>query len=155
MAIYSLARVTTTVSINTASADLVAVGSGVRPQLLEWAALMVISGVSAHNLGLFRTTAIGTRTSPVSLLPEDQINAALSGITDVSMAVSFSAEPTEAAAALKRVTILPSSIGSGIIYRFPRPLILPANAASGQLCMINTAANGIGSAVSQHVVVDI
>lgn len=148
MAIYSLSMLHT-VSVSTMACDLVAVGSGAQPRLCQLA-LILRTGLSAQ-CSLRRTTAIGTRTSPTTLLPEDATDPALTGITDVSMATAWSADPTMQSDWLRSAR-LAGTIGVGIIWTFPKPLVLPANAASGQIC-VNLDAN-LPNTLS-HAVIDL
>lgn len=143
MSIYSAAVTGTTTTSGNAAADVVAVGSGVRPMVMEWGTFL--GAATASTFSLRRTTAIGTRTTPTTLLPEDWSDPTLTGITDISMTAAFSAENTESSTKLRSIG-LPATIGVGIIWTFPRGLVLPANAASGQLALIHDATN----AASHH-----
>ena len=150
MAIYSVARNSTVTTSGNAAADCVAVGSGVRPRIMEWG--LFLGAATASAFSLRRTTAVGTRTSPTTLLAEDAADPALTGITDVSMTTAFSAENTEATDMLRRIS-LPATIGTGVIWTFPRGIVLPANAASGQISIINDATSA--NSHNHHVVADI
>lgn len=75
------------------------------------------------DLALFRTTAVGTRTTPTSFLPEDPAHTLASG---ASMATAWSVAPTVAATALRRVQI-PANVGSGVIWTWPDDALYIAN----------------------------
>lgn len=150
MSIYSIARNGTTTTSGDAACDLVAVGSGVAPRLMEWGTFL--GAATASSFSLRRSSGAGTRTSPTTMLAEDQRDPALTGITDVSMTTAWSAQPTEDSAALRRIG-LPATIGVGIIWTFPRGITLPANNANGQIVLIHDATNAASH--NHHAVADI
>lgn len=134
MALYRLARSSTVTTSGNAAAD-VACSTGVRPKLMEWD--LFLGAATASTFSLRRTTAIGSRTTPVALLAEDPGDPALTGINLVDMAVAFTVEPTEATEALTRIA-LPATIGTGVIWTFPRGVTI-ANSLS--LAIVNDATN--------------
>lgn len=150
MGIYSAAVTGTTTTSGNCAADCVAVGSGVAPQVMEWGTFL--GAATASTFSLRRTTAVGTRTTPTTLLAEDQRDPALTGITDISITAAFSAEPTEATAKMRSIG-LPATIGVGIIWTFPKGLVLPAAAASGQIALVHDATNAASH--HHHVVCDV
>lgn len=150
MAIYSVAKASTVTTSGNCAADCVAVGSGVRPRVMEWG--LFLGAATASSFSLRRSSGNGTRTTPTSLIAEDAGDPALTGITDVSMATAFSAEPTEDSNALRRIG-LPATIGVGVIWTFPRGIVLPANAANGQIVIVSDATNAASH--NHHVVADI
>lgn len=91
----------------------------------------------ATKVGLFRTSAIGTRTSPTTYNnedPGDQTPVATSALT-------FSVQPTLASTAVRRAT-LPANVGAGFIWTWgPRGLVI---AKSGSIVLANTAGATIG-----------
>lgn len=125
MALYRLAQTSTVTTSGNAAADM-ACSTGVRPKLMEWD--LFLGAATASTFSLRRTSALGTRTSPVALVAEDPGDPALAGINLVDMAVAFSAEPTEVTAKLASIG-LPATIGTGVIWTFPRGLTL-ANSLS-------------------------
>lgn len=150
MSIYSVSKNSTVTTSGNCAADTVAVGSGIRPRIMEWG--LFLGAATASSFSLRRTTAVGTRTSPTTLLAEDAADPALTGITDVSMASAFSAEPTEASDALRRIG-LPATIGVGVIWTFPRGIVLPVSSGSGQIAIVSDATNA--NSHNHHVVADI
>jgi len=134
MAIYSLSQRSTSTTSGNAASDM-AVSTGARPRLMEMD--LFLGAATASTFSLRRTSALGTRTSPVALLGEDPADPALTGITLVDSAVAFSAEPTELTTKIRGVSF-PATIGSGIIWTFPRGLPL---AISLSFCIIHDATN--------------
>lgn len=140
MAIYSLAQTSTSTTSGNAAADM-ACSTGVRPKLMEWG--LFLGAATASTFSLRRTSALGTRTTPTALIAEqDPGDPALTGINLVDMAVAFSGEPTEASTKLRSIG-LPATIGTGVIWTFPRGLTV-ANSLS--LAIIHDATN----AASHH-----
>lgn len=139
MALYRLAQ-SSTVSVSGNAAADVACATGVRPKLFEWD--LFLGAATASTFSLRRSTALGTRTSPVALVPEEPGDPVLTGINLIDMAVAFSVEPTKAAVKLASIG-LPATIGTGIIWTFPRGMTL-ANSLS--FCIVGDATN----AASHH-----
>ena len=125
MALYRLAQNSTVTTSGNAAADM-ACSTGVRPKLMEWD--LFNGAATAGQFSLRRTTALGTRTTPVALVAEDPGEPALAGINLVDAAVAFSVEPTEASVKLANIGF-PATIGVGVIWTFPRGLTL-ANSLS-------------------------
>lgn len=148
MAIYSLAQKSTSTTSGNAAADVCTpTASGVRPKLMEYG--LFLGAATASEFSLRRTTAVGTRTSPVALVAEDAADEALAGIKLVDQAVAFSVEPTEVTAKLRSI-MLPATIGTGVIWTFPRGITI---AQTLSLAAIHDATNA--AAHVHHVVVDI
>jgi|GEM_PF-941533 len=146
MAIYSIAqRGTATVSGN-AVID-VACSTGVRPKIMEWG--LFLGAATASIYSLRRTTTLGTRTTPTALLAEDPGDVALTGINLVDSAIVFSVEPAEATTKLRGIG-LPATIGTGVIWTFPRGVTI-ANSLS--IATINDATNS--AALDCHIVADV
>ena len=145
MALYSIARNGTATTSGNVAMD-VATSTGARPRLMEWG--LFLGAATASSYGLQRTTALGTRTSPVALAPEDPNDPALTGIMLTDCAVAFSVEPTESGTDLRRVS-LPGAIGAGMVWTFPRGLVW---ATSLSLAIVNAAANA--NSLNGHIVVD-
>ena len=137
--LYRLAQTSTVTTSGNACADI-ANSTGLRPKLMEWD--LFLGAATASSFSLRRTSALGTRTSPVALVPEDPADPALTGILLVDMAVAFSAEPTEVTAKLASIG-LPATIGTGVIWTFPRGIGI---AVSLSLAIIADAT----SAASHH-----
>ncbi len=148
MPIYRLAQTSTSTTSGNAAAD-VATPTNLGPlfRLMEYG--LFLGAATASSFSLRRTTALGTRTTPTALVPEVPSDPALTGITLVDQAVAFSAEPTEVTAKLASIG-LPATIGTGVIWTFPRGISV-ANQLS--LCIIHDGTN----AASHHhnVVCDI
>ncbi len=145
MALYSIGRRTTGITSGQAAMD-VACSTGVRPKIMEIG--FFLASATSSSYGLNRATALGTRTTPVALLAEDAADPALAGINLVDSALAWSAQPTFAAEDLRRI-MLPATLGTGVIWTFPRGITL-ANSAS--LALVNRANNGAGDC---HMVADI
>ena len=137
--IYSIARRTTGTTSGNAAFD-VAVSTGIRPKIMEFG--FFLGAATASTYGLNRTTALGTRTTPVVLMAEDPGDPTLTGITLVDTALAWSVQPTFATDDLRRIG-LPATIGTGIIWTFPRVLVI---AVSLSIALVNRATNGVGDA---------
>lgn len=141
MSIYRLAQTSTSTTSGNAAADVATpTASGVRPRLMEYG--LFLGAATASSFSLRRSSALGTRTSPVALVAEDPSDVALTGIMLVDAAVAFSAEPTEVTPKMASIA-LPATIGVGVIWTFPRGIII-ANQLS--LLAIHDATN----AASHH-----
>lgn len=139
MALYRLAQTSTSTTSGNVAADM-ACSTGVRPKLMEWD--LFLGAATASTFSLRRTSALGTRTTPTALVAEDPGDPALTGINLVDMAVAFSGEPTEVSAKLASIG-LPATIGTGVIWTFPRGMTL-ANSLS--FAIVHDATN----AASHH-----
>lgn len=146
MAIYSIARTSAVTTTANAAAD-VAVSTGLRPRVMEIG--VFLGAATASTYGLNRTTAIGTRTTPLALLAEDPADPALTGITLVDSAVAFSVQPTFAASDL-RLIALPATIGTGMVWTFPKGLVV---AVSSSIAVVNRATNS--ASLQAHFVCDL
>jgi hypothetical protein len=141
MAIYSLGRNSTVTTSGNAAWDVVS-GAGVRGRMMELG--LFLGAATASTYGLNRPTAIGTRTTPVALLAEDASDAA----SECDCAVAFSVQPTLAAQDFRLIG-LPATIGVGVIWTFPKGLILEV---SKGVALINRATNS--ASVNIYCVVD-
>jgi hypothetical protein len=146
MAIYSISRTATVVTNGSAAAD-VATSTGVRPRIMEIG--IFLGAATASTYALNRTTALGTRTSPVALLPEEPGDPALTGITLVDSAIAHSAQPTFAATDFRTIA-LPATIGTGMVWTFPKGYVI---AVSLSVAIVNRATNSASS--PYHIVCDI
>jgi len=146
MAIYSISRTATVTTSGNAAGD-VSVSTGLRPRVMEVG--IFLGAATASTYALNRSSAVGTRTSPVALLPEDPADPTLTGITLVDSAIAFSVQPTLASADLRAIA-LPATIGTGMIWTFPRGLVI---ATSGSLVIVNRATNAASAPF--HIVCDV
>lgn len=135
MALYRLAQ-TSTVSTNGLCAADIACATAPRPRLMEWD--LFLGAATASVFSLRRTTALGTRTTPAALVAEEPSDPVLSGAFLVDMAVAFSVEPTLVAAKLASIG-LPGTVGTGIIWTFPRGIAI-ANSLSLAIVLDATSA---------------
>lgn len=134
MSIFSIGRSSTGTTSGNAASD-VAAGSACRPAIMEIG--VFLAAATASTFGLNRTTALGTRTTPVALLPEDPAN--LSGaVSETDCAVAWSVQPTFATSDMRLIT-LPATIGAGIVWTFPKGCLV---AVSLSLAIVNRATNG-------------
>jgi len=122
MAIYSLA-LNTTVTTTAAPAWDIKAASTNQPAVMEVS--IQLGAATASTYGLGRSGNTPTQTSPVLLQAEDPARpAALTGC-----ATAWGTAPTVPTQFFRRIA-LPNTIGSGVIWTFPRGLILAAAAAS-------------------------
>ena len=141
MAIYSLANRTTGTAAGTAALEIRSSATQ-RPRILEIGLFLAAATVSTYGLG--RPAAIGvTPTSPVTVLAEDPGDPAASTVT----ALAWATGPTAPVAFMRRLA-LPNTIGTGVIWTFPRGLLIPV---SSSIVVWNIGANGVADV---YVVVD-
>lgn len=96
-----------------------------RAKLLEIGFFLVAA--TASVLGLGRPAAIGTvPTAPVDFLPEDPNDILAAGV--VQSAVAWGGAPTVPAAFLRRIS-LPATIGTGVIWTFPKGITIPVSSS--------------------------
>lgn len=146
MAIYSISRTATVTTSGNAAGD-VATSTGIRPRVMEVG--IFLGAATASTYALNRSSALGTRTTPVALLPEDAADPALTGITLVDSAIAFSVQPTLAATDLRTIA-LPATIGVGMVWTFPKGLAI---AVSLSLVIVNRATNS--ASAPYHIVCDL
>ena len=107
-----------------------------RAKLLEIGFFLVAA--TASVIGLGRPAAIGTvPTAPVNFLPEDPNDVIAAGV--LQSAVAWGGAPTVPAAFLRRIS-LPATIGTGVIWTFPKGITIPV---SNSLVLWNIAANSL------------
>jgi len=141
MAIYSIARRTTNVTSGQ-SAHTIYTAASDRGAILEAGVFMAAATASTYSLG--RPAAAGiTPTSPVLLLAEDPGNPAAT----INSALAWGTSPTSPTTDLRRIS-LPATIGTGVIWTFPRGMII---AISSNFVLQNLATNGV---VDSYFVVD-
>jgi hypothetical protein len=138
VATYSL-RTRSTVTTSAAANTEVRSNGTARPRIME--AHSVIGAATASSYGFGRPAAIGvTPTSPVTVLAEDPADPA----GTVQTAVAWGTGPTVPAAFLRAI-LFPATIGTGIIWTFPRGLVI---ALSSSLVFWNLAAS---SAIVENI----
>jgi hypothetical protein len=141
MAIHSLARRTTNVTGSNAATEFIA-GATHRAKVVEAGIIMAAATASVFMIG--RPAAAGvTPTAPVLLLPEDIGDSA----PECKTALAWGTSPTDPTAAFRRPN-LPATIGAGIIFTFPRGIMLAVN---GTLVIQNVGTTGV---VDCHLVAD-
>jgi hypothetical protein len=118
MAIYSVANRTSSGTIATAAQEVIA-GSNVGFRMLECGLTINAATASVFGLGTPAATGI-TPTTPVTVLAEDAGNTAAGNTTT---ALAWGTGPTVPANFYRRVS-LPATIGAGMIWTFPRGLIV-------------------------------
>jgi hypothetical protein len=97
---------------------------------------LFLAAATASTFGIGRPQAIGiTPTTPVTWIAEDPGEPAGTAQT----ALAWSTGPTVPLVHFRRIA-LPATIGTGMIWTFPRGLIIPV---SGSLVLWNLAANGV------------
>jgi hypothetical protein len=122
MAIYSIGVRSTDVTIAEPSHTLVTVATD-RGAILEYG--VFLAGAGAATLGLGRPAAVGVgATATVNLQAEDPGNPAS---TIVSVLAWTTTKPTAPTVFFRRIG-LPAVIGVGVIWTFPRGLIIPISA---------------------------
>lgn len=142
MAIYSNSVTTTVVTTTVPSWDVKAAATN-EPAVMEIGAIN--GAATACTYGYGRSANTPTQTAPVLVQAEDEGRPA--GLTGV--AVAWSVAPTVPPVFFRR-SFLPATIGAGVIWTFPRGLVLAAAGAS--LVQWNIAASS--ALVAVHVVVD-
>ena len=130
MAIYSLSQNTTVTTTGAAAADLRASSSN-SPRVMECGINLGVATASTYGLGRAGNTP--TQTSPTLVQAENPNDPT----GQSGSAVAWSVAPTVPAQFFRRVT-LPATIGAGIIWTFPRGLLI---ATSGTLLIWNLATN--------------
>jgi hypothetical protein len=107
-----------------------------RAKVLEIGFFLVAA--TASQIGLGRPQAIGiTPTSPVDFLVEDPNDVIASGVIQSSLA--WGTGPTVPTAFLRRIS-LPSTIGTGVIWTFPKGITIPV---SSSLVLWNVGTNSL------------
>ena len=107
-----------------------------RAKLLEVGVFLVAA--TASELGLGRPAAMGTApTAPVDVLPAEPTDAIAAGV--VQSAVAWGGAPTIPAAFLRRIS-LPATIGTGVIWTFPKGITIPV---SNSLVLWNIGTNSL------------
>jgi hypothetical protein len=141
MAIYTLGVRTSNGTIANANFEA-RTASTERARIIEMG--VFLAAATACTIGLGRPAAIGvTPTSPVTVLPNDPADAA----GTVTTALAWGTGPTVPAAYLRRIA-LPATIGAGVIWTFPNPLIV---SISSSIILWNITATPV---LDVYIVVD-
>ena len=141
MPIYSLARRTTNVTDANPCLEIIT-PAAYKAKIMEIG--LFLAAATASTFGLGRPAAIGvTPTSPVIVLPEDPA----SPVGHVTTALAWATPPTVPANFFRRIS-LPATVGTGVIWTFPRGLIIPI---SFSVVIWNLATNGV---IDCYVVLD-
>jgi hypothetical protein len=144
LAIYSVANLTTGVATATPTQEIIA-GSNLGYRMLEFGLSIVAATASTFALGRPAATGV-TPTSPVTVLAEDGGNTAAGNTTT---ALAWGTAPTVPSAFFRRVTF-PATVGAGIIWTFPRGLIVLKTLST----VLWNPSGGSNSAAATWVVVD-
>ena len=141
MAIYSLANRTSGTTSGAAALEARTAATD-RAALMEMDVFLAAATASTYGVG--RPAAIGSSpTSPITVLAED--SGAPAGT--VQTALAWGTGPTAPTNFFRRIA-LPATIGTGVIWTFPRGLLI---AISSSIVLWNLATNGV---VDCNIVVD-
>jgi hypothetical protein len=122
MAVYSIANRTSNVTIATAALEIRTTSTD-RPRLMEIGISLNVATACCFALG--RPGAIGvTPTSPITVLAEDVGDP----VGTVTTALAWGTAPTVPTNFFRRVS-LPAALGAGIIWTFPRGLVIPVSSS--------------------------
>jgi hypothetical protein len=122
VSIYSLAQRTTTFTSTTTACIEWRTAATDRPRVMEIG--YVSATATAQTLGLGRPQAIGTTPVNVLFQAEDPGDAA----STVNGSLSWAVSPTIPLIYLRRFN-LPATLGSGIVFTFPRGLVIPISSS--------------------------
>jgi len=133
MAIYRIANRITGVASGSAALEIRTAATD-RPRVMQ--INLFLAAATASTFGIGRPAAIGvTPTTPKTVLADDPADP----VGTVQTALAWATPPTSPVEFLERIA-LPATIGSGIIWTFPRGLVIPV---SSSLVIWNLAANGV------------
>lgn len=121
MAIYSLAQRTTNVTISNASVEWRSAAAN-RPKILEVS--YISTAATAHSTGLGRPGAIGVTPVNVAFQADDPGDPA--SVTNGSL--SWATSPTTPAVFMRRANFA-ATVGVGVVWTFPRGLVIPVNSS--------------------------
>ena len=134
--IYSLGIRTSNVTIANPSWEIRTGATPGRAKLLEIGFFLV--DATASVIGLGRPAAIGTvPTAPDDFIPEDPNDVIASGV--LQSALAWGGNPTVPADFFRRIA-LPATIGTGVIWTFPKGITIPV---SSSLVLWNITANSL------------
>ena len=121
MAIYSISQRTSSGTAATAAWEIISTSAQVRPAILELG--LTQNAATAGVFGLGRPQAKGvTPTTPQTSLAEDYNEVA----GNTTVAVAWGTGPTVPLNFFRRISC-PATIGAGVIWTFPRGLIIQSN----------------------------
>lgn len=141
MAIYSLSNRTTNVTSGVTALELRTASTN-RAAIMEIDLFLAAATASTYGIG--RPQAIGvTPTSPITLLAEDPADP----VGTAQTALAWGTPPTIPLNFHRRIS-LPATIGTGVIWTFPRGLLV---AVSTSYVVWNLATNGV---LDLNVIID-
>lgn len=148
MARYSIAFTKASITATGAIVDLGTAATD-RAKILElgWTVAAMTGTTPTMSVGLSRTTAIGTRTTPTTLLAEDSGDPAGTS----TAATAWSVAPTIAASPLRRLSV--NAIGAGMVWSWPTGLVVPVS-SSVVLHAVTIAGASANFTVDGYIVVD-
>jgi len=123
-------------TISQAAWEMIADSTPGRFKLLELGIFLGAATASVFGIGIPGTQGV-TPTSPVDFEPEDPNDVLASGT--LQSAVSWGTSPTVPTKFFRRIA-LPAVIGSGVIWTFPKGLVLPV---SESFVIWNITANAV------------
>jgi hypothetical protein len=140
VAIYSLAQRTTNITINNAAVEWRSSASN-RPKILEvsW----ISTAATAHSIGIGRPQAIGV--TPVNVLFQADDPGDPASVTNGSL--SWATSPTTPLIFHRRANFA-ATVGVGVVWTFPRGLVIPVSSA---IVVFNITA---GAAADVNCVID-
>lgn len=149
MARYSLGFQKASVTAAAPIADLAASATD-RYRLLELGVFVsAMTGTTpVLTMGLFRSTALGTRTTPTTVLAEDNADAA----GTATVATAWSANPTNAATPMRRFVV--NAVGAGVVWTWPQNGLMVANSLSLVLQAITVAGTTPNFTLDGYFVID-
>lgn len=125
--------------------EIIAAATPGRVKVMELGFFLAAGTASIYGLG--RPAAIGvTPTTPVDFLVEDPADVIAANVA--LSALAWATGPTAPAAFMRRIA-LPATIGTGVIWTFPKGIVL---AVSSSLVLWNIGTNGV---VDAYAVLDI
>lgn len=143
--IVSLGVVTTSVTTGVCAWEIRTGATPGRAKLLEIG--VTLTTATATTLGLGFPQAIGvTPTSPVDFEPEDPNDVLATEVIQSSLAW---ATPPTIPTEYRRITSIQGTIGAGVIWTFPKGLIIPV---SNSIILWNLASN---SALNAYAVLEV
>lgn len=143
MALYELGVLTTGTASGAAAWEIRS-SANLRARIMEIG--VFLNAATASLIGLGRPAAIGiTPTTPVDFLPSDPADVTVA--SQVQSALAWATGPTLPTGFLRRIG-LPATIGAGIIWTWPRGLVIPV---SSSIVLWNFQLN---SALQAYAVID-
>ena len=143
--ITSLAVRTTNGTITEGAWEIITGATPGRVKLLEFGVFLAAATASTFGLGIPQANGV-TPAAAVDFEPEDPNDVLASGV--VQSALSWGASPTVPAKFFRRIS-LPGTIGTGVIWTFPKGLTIPV---SDSLVLWNITANAV---VDAYAVIEI